>query len=144
MNGDYLIVDKRILPDYYEKVVMARDLLTSGRIKDVSEAARLCGISRSTYYKYKDYVFRPATDAGRRAVIAMMLGHEKGVLSEVLNLLSACGANILTITQSLPVNDRASVVISMDMSHMDISMDELMERIAALPAASGVKLIAIE
>ena len=144
MNDGYLIVDKRILPDYYEKVVQARDLLDSGRIKDVSEAARLCGISRSTYYKYKDYVFRPASDTGRRAVIAMTLGHEKGVLSEVLSILSACGANILTITQSLPVNDRASVVISLDMSHMDITVDELLQNIGRLPAAAGVKLIAIE
>ena len=144
MNDGYLIVDKRILPEYYEKVVKARELLSVGKVKDVSEAARLCGISRSTYYKYKDHVFRPADEFGRKAVIAMMLGHEKGVLSEVLNILSYSGANILTITQSLPVNGRASVVISLDMSHMDRSMDDTLQEIAALSAASGVKLIAVE
>lgn len=61
MQSNYLIVDRRILPDYYEKVVQARDMLREGRVKEVSEAVKLVGISRSTYYKYKDYIFAPAT-----------------------------------------------------------------------------------
>ena len=52
MQSNYLIVDRRILPDYYEKVVQARDMLREGRVKEVSEAVKLVGISRSTYYKY--------------------------------------------------------------------------------------------
>ena len=47
--GSYLLIDKMILPDYYQKVIDARALLTSGRVKDVSEAVRQVGISRSTY-----------------------------------------------------------------------------------------------
>ena len=49
MQSNYLIVDRRILPDYYEKVVQARDMLREGRVKEVSEAVKLVGISRSTY-----------------------------------------------------------------------------------------------
>ena len=142
--GNYLIVDKRVLPDYYEKVVEARAMLRDGRARDVSEAAKKLGISRSTYYKYKDYVFAPAEETGRKAVIALMLSHEKGTLSEVLNEISLSGGNILTITQSLPVHGRASVVISLDMAHMDAPIEELIRALAALRGASGVKLIEVE
>ena len=55
-RNNYLIVDKRILPDYYEKVLAAQEMLRTGAVKEVSEAARQAGISRSTYYKYKDYL----------------------------------------------------------------------------------------
>lgn len=64
MQSNYLIVDRRILPDYYEKVVQARDMLREGRVKEVSEAVKLVGISRSTYYKYKDYIFAPSNETG--------------------------------------------------------------------------------
>lgn len=89
MKEKYLIVNKKILPDYFEKVVEARNLLTEGKVKGISDAAKIVGISRSTYYKYKDYVFLPSDNSiGRKALVSMMLEHKKGVLSEVLNYLS--------------------------------------------------------
>ena len=96
MNSDYLIVSKKILPDYYEKVLEARRLLDSGAAEDVSSAVRQAGISRSTYYKYKDAIYTPeSADTGRKAVISMLLSHQIGVLSNVLNRLSALGVNVL-------------------------------------------------
>jgi len=145
MQSNYLIVDKRILPDYYEKVVEARAMLRDGRVKEVSEAVKLVGISRSTYYKYKDYIFAPSNDtACKKAVFAMMLSHEQGILSEVLNRLSALGANILTITQSLPIHGHANVVISLDMTNMQLATDEIVSSLTALRGVRSAKLIAIE
>ena len=60
MDSRYLIVDKKILPEYFEKVVEASRLLAEGEAPDISEAVRKVGISRSTYYKYKDYVMNSA------------------------------------------------------------------------------------
>ena len=98
MKSDYLIVHKEFLPDYFEKVVAARELLRRGKIREVSEAARTVGISRSTYYKYKDYVFMPSEgNACKKAVISLILSHEKGILSRVLNMMSALGANIVKV-----------------------------------------------
>lgn len=59
MLENFLIVNKEILPDYYEKVVEARNMINEGRVKGISEAVKQVGISRSTYYKYKDYIFAP-------------------------------------------------------------------------------------
>ena len=111
-NNKYLLVDKRILPPYFEKVIEARELLAGGTTKDVSKAVKMVGISRSTYYKYKDYVFdtNSALD-GRKAIISFSLSHKPGILSKVLTMLSENGANILTITQNLPINAVTDVIV---------------------------------
>ena len=145
MLSKYLLVDKSILPAYYEKVIEAKSLLSSGAVKDVSEASKAVGISRSTYYKYKDYVFPITSDAGeRKAVISMTLSHKAGVLGEVLGELSTQGANILTISQNPPINSRAHVVISMDISGVKDESETIIKSLNEISGVSSVKLIAIE
>ena len=56
MNGSYLVIDKRVLPDVYEKVLFAKKLLKDGKVKEITEAVKIAGISRSVYYKYKDLI----------------------------------------------------------------------------------------
>ena len=80
MQGKYLIVDKDLLPSYFEKVAQAKELLDEGRAGDVSEAVRMVGISRSTYYKYRDRVRDISTvSMGRHAIISMMMSHRVGI-----------------------------------------------------------------
>ncbi len=144
-TGKYLLVDKRILPPYFEKVVLARTLATSGQVKDVSEAVKQAGISRSTYYKYKDYVFATNTDTEcRKAVITFTLSHKTGMLGEVLKKLSEDGANILTITQNLPINSKANVVMSIDLSFIQSEVDQLIRDINEIGGVSNAQLLAIE
>lgn len=145
MLKGYLIVDKSVLPDYFEKVVAARRLLESGKYTQVSDAVREVGISRSTYYKYKDKVMEPTqVTIGRKAVLSLVLKDESGVLSKVLNCLSACKANILTITQSLPIRDQASVLISLDISNIDNSIDTVMRALETSDGVERVRLMAVE
>ena len=144
MNKFY-IVDAAIMPDVLDKVIEARGMLESGMVRQVSEAVKRVGISRGTYYKYKDYVF-PATQGReeRKVVISLMLHHKKGILSETLNCLSEVNANILTINQNIPIHDWASVVISFDFSEMQISLDELMGTLRTIKGLTNVQLIAVE
>ena len=145
MKSDYLIVHKKVLPDYFEKVVEARELLRRGTIREVSEAARTVGISRSTYYKYKDYVFMPSEgNACKKAVISLILSHEKGILSRVLNMLSALGANILTIMQNPPIGDRASVIISIDITGLETSVNGVLETLLTAEGVEKAGLLDIE
>ena len=98
MEGNLLVIDKRVLPEVFEKVINAKRLLKEGKVKEITEAAKQAGISRSVYYKYKDYIFEFAeTLQGRKVIFNMVVTHEKGVLSSVLNILSDVGGNILTI-----------------------------------------------
>ena len=145
MLDKYLIVSKEILPEVFDKVIEARTLINEGAVKGISEAVKKVGISRSTYYKYKDYIFSPSENTmGRKAVIGLMLRHKKGVLSDVLNLLSLEKVNILTINQSIPINDKASVNISLDISEMNISIEELILKLKDTNGVNSSKLLSIE
>lgn len=145
MLDNYLIVHKNILPDYFGKVLEARRMLDSGKVKEVSQAAKLAGISRSTYYKYKDYIFEPSDiSGGRKAVLSFMLEHETGVLSALLARISSAGANVLTITQSLPIHNMASVTVSMDVSSMTEPLSAMLKDIEAAPGVEKARLLAVE
>ena len=145
MLDNYLIVSKSILPDYFDKVLEARRLLESGKVKEISQAVKMAGISRSTYYKYKDYIMEPSELAeNRRAVLSMLLAHEPGVLSALLTAVSERGYSVLTITQSPPVHGIASVTLSLDVSGASCPISDLIKAISATAGVENVKLIAIE
>lgn len=141
----FYIVDSSILPDVVEKVIEARTLIENGEVHQVSEAVKRVGISRGTYYKYKDVVFRPSQEVSKRkAVISLMLHHERGVLSEVLTRISNAEGSILTINQNIPIHNWASVVISLDISNMVETLDELTGDLRDLRGVSDVKLVSVE
>ncbi len=145
MLDQYLIIHKSILPEYYEKVIETRHLLEDGKIRDVSQAVRQVGISRSTYYKYKDFILEPTElSGGRRAVLSMILNHEQGVLSALLVCISDARANILTITQSLPIRDKAGVTISLDVSEVEGSMEDFVAKLNSVPGVEQVRVLALE
>ena len=133
----YYVVSGDILPDVLEQVMQARILLQSGKAKRISEAVKMVGISRGTYYKYKDFIFAPSENtACKKAIFSMLLSHERGVLGRVLNCLSDKGANILTIMQNPPIGERASVIISADITGLTEGIDAI---IAALFSIGGVE-----
>ncbi len=145
MKGKYLIVDKAILPDYFEKVIEARTLLRDGKFQNVSEAVKEVGISRSTYYKYKDFVFSPSdSNIGRKALISIMLEDKKGALSEILNFLYSVECNIITINQNIPINEVASIIISMDISDTKTPIEEILVNLKNVKYVVSSKLIALE
>ena len=145
MLENYLIVHKSILPEYYEKVLAVRRLMDSGKCREVSQAVRQVGISRSTYYKYKDYIFEPTDVSGsRKAVLSMMLSHEPGVLSAVLLCISEAGGSVVTISQSPPIHDLASLTLTLDVSGMTVPLSELLDTLRAAPGVDSARLLAME
>ena len=74
----------------------------------------------------------------------MMLTHEQGVLSGLLIRISEARANVLTITQSLPIRGKASVTISIDISEMQVNMSDLTDALAQTPGVEQVRLLAVE
>ncbi|MGL5415730.1 MAG: ACT domain-containing protein [Clostridium sp.] len=145
MDGKNLLIDKKALPDVYEKVLEAKKLLKEGKVKEITEATKIVGISRSVYYKYKNYVFEFSESAeGRKMTFNMMVKHRKGVLSEVLNYLSEKGGNILTIYQGLPINGVANLTLTIDMSTLELDVSDLLEALEKMDNVDRVDFIAME
>ena len=145
MLNDYLIVNKEVLPDVFDKVVQVKKMMEQGDEIQVSDAVKKVGLSRSTYYKYKDHVFAASENLKeRRAVYSFMLSHEKGLLSEVLHLFTSMHCNIITINQNIPIHGKANVTISVDVTEMQISPSELTEKLSALKGVSRSSLLSLE
>ena len=145
MKSQWLVIDKKVLPEVFEKVIKAKRLLKEGSVKEITEATKQVGISRSVYYKYKDYVFEfSETSYGKKLIFSMVVTHKKGVLSSVLNLLSEYGANILTIDQSIPINNSAYVSITIDISSVGIDIYEILNRVSQVEGVEKTEFVAME
>lgn len=133
MNNSYLVIDKKALPEIYEKILYATSLLESGEASNTSEAVKMAGISRSVYYKYKDCVFPyQKRDSGGMVTIQVVLADKPGVLMNLLSVFYTANANILTVNQNIPLKGRAFVSISAKGEEMKIDVDELIMRVRDL------------
>ncbi|KLE15105.1 ACT domain-containing protein [Clostridium sp. C8] len=145
MKGNFLVVDKRVLPEVYEKVVDAKRLLKEGNVKDVTEAAKTVSISRSVYYKYKDSVFALSeTEQGQKVTINMMINDNKGVLSGILNYISEEGGSIITINQGIPMNKKANLSLTIDTSSLKGDLKTLLEDLSKVKDVEKVEFVAME
>ena len=141
----FFVVSSDILPDVLEKAIEARTLLHTGKVKRISEAVKQVGISRGTYYKYKDAVFAYNTEQSKRkAIISMVLKNERGVLSKVLSLVSIKQANILAINQTIPINGIHNVSLTLDISDLEMSVQVLISLLNAMPMVEKAELVAVE
>lgn len=141
-RANLLLISPEVLPPVFEKVIKAKQLLASGAAKTASDAAKMSGISRSAFYKYKDFVFsyHPAEE-GRIITLNTVLRDSPGVLSTLIAALSSQGANILTVNQNIPVNGVASVSLSIRTNLLRLGLDELMDSLRTVDGVVSLEQI---
>lgn len=141
----YYIVSDKVLPEAFKKVIEVKELLFTGKAKDISDAVKQTGISRSTYYKYKDDIF-PMSEGihSKKITLVVLLSHEAGTLSKVLDCIAFNKGNILTINQDIPINMAANVTITLDISNMKKDLKHLVNVLRGLPNVVSVRLLAME
>lgn len=145
MSEKFFIVNSKVLPEVFQKVVHVKELIYTGEVKDISEGVKEVGISRSAFYKYKDNVFSMSENIkGQKATIALLLAHEAGTLSTILDKIAENKGNIMTINQDIPINNAANVTITFDISEMEVDMKRILEEIKNIDNIIKVKLIALE
>lgn len=140
----YIISDK-ILPEVFKKVLQVKESILLGKSKDISEAVKKIGISRSTYYKYKDHIF-PMVEGinSKKITLVVLLSHETGTLSKVLDCIAFNKGNILTISQDIPINMAANVTITLDIANIKKDLKHLVNTLRGLPNVVSVKVLAME
>ncbi|MBQ8327649.1 MAG: ACT domain-containing protein [Lachnospiraceae bacterium] len=144
-SSGYYVVKQRALPEVLLKVVDAKKLIDSEKVDSVQEAVDRVGISRSSFYKYKDDIF-PFHDTaeGTTLTLTFQMDDEPGLLSDVLKLIAMCGANILTIHQSIPINGVASLSLSVQVLPTTGDMSQMIENMERTQGVHHVKVIAKE
>jgi len=141
----YYIVKAEALPEVYRKVAEVNQLLEHGTFSSVSEAVKTVGISRSSYYKYKDYVM-PYSDRVHGSVVTLSLevNDEPGVLSDIISKVAAEQANIITIYQSAPVSGRANISLTFETKPDVSDIPHMVDAIAELKKVRRVRIVARE
>ncbi len=144
-DAQYLLVEVKVLPEALLKVIQAKQLLAQGKARNLSEATRMAGISRSAFYKYKDSVFTYTNHNTRQlATIYAELSDEPGVLSSLLSAISSHGGNILTINQNIPVDGVAPVSISLRCDSMQQHINQVVKSLAQLEGIVHIRLLSTD
>ncbi len=138
----FLIVEADILPEVFLKVVIAKQLLAQGKAKNSSEAAKLAGVSRSAYYKYRDSVYTFDRDTREQTIsLSIILTDEPGVLSGVLTSLYETGANIVTVNQNIPSDGVAVASISAKVEQESFDEEEFLAFMKKVHGVVDIKSI---
>lgn len=139
---DFLLVSAQVLPEVFLRVVEAKTLLARGKAKSASHAAKLAGISRSAFYKYKDSVYLYDERMTENLVtFYLTLEDRPGVLSSMLSELYRAGANIITVNQNIPVDGVAIVSISARIGNTGLSRGEMLGLLGSLDGIVEAKTI---
>ena len=145
MGTRYFVVKEQAVPEVLLKVVEAKKLLDTGRAHTINEAADRVGISRSSFYKYKDDIFQFHDNAqGTTITLTFQMEDEPGLLSDVLKIVAEFGANILTIHQSIPINGVASLSLSVQVLPTTGNVSEMLEAMERQKGVRNVKILAKE
>ena len=145
LKPKYYLVERTLLPEVFQRVIEANEAIASGKPATASEAAKLAGLSRSAYYKYKDGV-RPFFEATTDRIVTFhfMLHDQPGMLSSILGLMAKSGANLMTVNQSIPMRGQASVTIAARTGEMKYSVEEMLHRAEQLEGVNKVEILASE
>lgn len=143
-SNKYYLIKQKAVPEVLLKVIEAKRLLETEKVLTIQEAAEKVGLSRSSFYKYKDDIFPFHENVkGRTVTIVLQMDDQPGMLSQVLKIIAHYSANILTIHQTIPINSVASLTLSMEIppsSDMSVMMSELEQH----EGIQYVKILAME
>lgn len=133
MDADMLLVKAEVLPEVFLKVVEAKRLLNCKKAGSATEAAKMCGISRSAFYKYRDAVFAYKEFADQSVInLSAVLEDKAGILSHFISVLHEMNANILTINQGMPSGGVAQVTVSYRSNKNDGDISKVLKRLSEI------------
>lgn len=138
-NSTYLLVDSRVLPSVFEGVILAKELLADGRAQNASQAVKMAGISRSAFYKYKDYVFKYSDNEQKTLTLMAKLSDKAGMLSSLTTVLYEYGANIMTVNQGIPIDGAADVSVTVTTNDLSVTVDEMLTAIKKIDGVISIK-----
>ena len=141
----FFVLKEKAVPEVLLKVVEAKRLLDSGKMTSVQDATEAVGISRSSFYKYKDDIFPfHENEKGKTVTLVIQLDDEPGILSLVLKTIADFHANVLTIHQSIPVNGIASLSLSIDVFPATGDVEVMKDSIESIQGIHYAKILARE
>ncbi len=134
-----VLVDIGVLPDIILRTLKAKRLLQTGEATSVSQAVHKAGLSRTAFYKYRDAVLPYDEEtAGRTITVHLTLRHIPGVISRVLDGFTRAGANILTVSQTIPSGGVANASVSARIDQLLVPVGDFLHTLEAIDGVQRV------
>lgn len=144
-NTKYFVLKKKAVPEVLLKVVETKRLLAANRGITIQEATELTGISRSSFYKYKDDIFPfHENEKGQTVTMVMQMVDKPGLMAELLQTVAAYEANILTIHQSIPISGIATLTLSVEVLSTTGNISEMVEELEQHDGVHYLKIVGRE
>lgn len=138
----FYLVRHDVLPEAMRKTVLAKELLENGTVQTIHEAVKKVDLSRSAYYKYKDTVY-PFKTIVKEEIITLFFHIEDrtGTLSKLLKTVAEANCNVLTIHQTIPIQGKANVTLSLDVSAIKKDIGTLIQTLKQLQFVERVDML---
>lgn len=144
-NTKYFVVTKKAVPEVLLKVVETKQLLAANRGMTIQEAAQRTGISRSSFYKYKDDIFPfHENEKGQTVTLVIQLDDTPGAMADLLGKVAKYRANILTIHQSIPINKVATITLSVEVLTGTGNLSDMVEEMEQNTGVHYLKIVGRE
>jgi len=141
-DKQFYLVREDVLPEAMKKTLDAKLLIERGKAESVADAVQAVDLSRSAFYKYRDTVF-PFQTVVKQRIISLFFHIEdrSGTLSHLLSTVASSGCNVLTIHQTIPLQGRANVTLSLDTASMSVELNEMLRRLKSLEFVDKVDVL---
>lgn len=141
-DQQFYLVREDVLPEAMQKTLQAKRLIERGKVDSIADAVQMVDLSRSAYYKYRDTVFPFHTMVKERIITLFFhLEDRSGTLSHLLSVVASAGCNVLTIHQTIPLQGRANVTLSLDVSGIQLELNGLLSKLKSLEFVEKVEVL---
>ncbi|MEB6333908.1 ACT domain-containing protein [Staphylococcus pseudoxylosus] len=141
----FYLIREDVLPESVVKTLKIKEVLKNDPTLSIFEAVKQFDLSRSAFYKYRDTIFPidEKMESTREFTLILYVNDIVGMLAEVLNTLSSLSLSVLTIHQSIPMESRATITLSLDAKGTNLEIDDVMEALRVIDHVSKVELISM-
>jgi len=142
VDKKFYLVREDVLPEAMKKTIEVKEMLERGKAESIADAVLKVDLSRSAFYKYRDTVY-PFSTIQKEKIISLFfhLEDRSGALSNLLRVVAASGCNVLTIHQTIPLQSRANVTLSLNTSNMTTELDDLLSELRKLEFVEKVDVL---
>lgn len=140
----YYIIREDVLPESVKKTLSMKKALAEDPKLSILEASKKFDLSRSAFYKYKDTIF-PIQNLERQSILSLSIDVDDvpGILGKILMIFNKEKCSVLTIHQTVPINERATIIISLTLDLKHTSIDKMTEKISNLEYVNKINIIGV-
>ena len=144
-NRKFYLIREDVLPESVIKTLKVKDALKNNSNLSIYDAVKQFNLSRSAFYKYRETIF-PVDEKildQREFTLILYVNDIVGMLAQVLNAISQLQLSVLTIHQSVPIEDKATITLSLNARNSNLSIDEVIESLREINRVTKVDLISM-